>query len=173
MKKSSLIFTFLFLAITANSHYCMGADESKEADNENQKELEEIWTSHNFKHFPSKNKGWSKGTVKRTKTAPAKYMPGLAIKELEEFVIKNGTLVNGAKVMEFNDSVGATSGRETDMVRVETNGVNFHGQPYTPEKVYRAVRESLSPKAVAQARVSPFKIKKPIKTKKQKRKPRR
>jgi len=53
MKKPSLIFTLLCLTITATSHYCMGCDERKEADDTNLTEqFEETWTSHNYKHFP-------------------------------------------------------------------------------------------------------------------------
>ncbi len=55
--------------------------------------------------------------------------------------------------MQFNEPIGATNGRETDVSRVETNGLNFHGRPFTSEKAYKVSK-------IAQARLSPFKIKK-------------
>ncbi|TBM12765.1 RHS repeat-associated core domain-containing protein [Hafnia alvei] len=50
------------------------------------------WTSHNYKHFPQKNKSW-KDIIKSTKTGPVKYTHDVDIKNLEYDVFNTGNPV--------------------------------------------------------------------------------
>lgn len=99
-----------------------------------------VWTSHGYKHFAPKNVPW-KEVVKSTKRGPAKYLPGTDVESLERMVWEKGTLVNNArgwKVMEFDEIIGASGGKETRYVRVEMSSGTIHGHPITEEE-YRAL----------------------------------
>jgi RHS repeat-associated protein len=102
--------------------------------------LEEVtWSSYAGKHTSSRNVPWKK-IVEATTTGPAKYRPGINIRQLEEAVWKNGTPVcNGKpwKVAEFSSDIGASGGRASRWVRVEESGGAIHGHPITPEEFYK------------------------------------
>lgn len=90
------------------------------------------WTSHRNKHVVNKNANWS-DVVKSTKHGEAKYKPGINIEALERYAWEYGTpTTNGRtwRVMKFEDTIGANSGKETKFMRVEyTSGGVIHGHP--------------------------------------------
>lgn len=56
---------------------------------------------------------------------------------------ENGTdVTNGKtwKVMEFDEVIGATSGKETMYVRVEYSGGTIHGHPITLEEFNKQLK---------------------------------
>ncbi|MBO0473472.1 hypothetical protein JZO86_07115 [Enterococcus ureasiticus] len=91
------------------------------------------WTNHGYKHYPPKNMKW-KDIVSSTKNGPAKYKEGINIEQLERKVWKEGKNVSNGKpwkVMEFDDIIGASSGKETRFMRVEKSSNTIHGHPIT------------------------------------------
>ncbi len=94
------------------------------------------WTNHGYKHYPSKNVDW-KDVVKSTTDGPAKYTPGTNVEGLERKVWAEGVEVTNGKnwkVMELDDVVGASGGKETKYIRVEESGGTIHGHPITEEE---------------------------------------
>lgn len=90
-------------------------------------------TNHGYKHFPQKNLTWKK-VIKSTKNGPAKYMPDINIEQLERMVWESGTPVTNGKtwkVMEFDNIIGASAGKETRFMRVEMSAGTIHGHPIT------------------------------------------
>ena len=100
------------------------------------------WTNHGFKHFAPKNMSW-KNVVKSTKSGPAKYLKGAEIEALERMVWKNGTdVTNGKtwKVMEFDEVIGASLGKETKYMRVEFSSGTIHGHPITKSEYNKLLK---------------------------------
>jgi len=164
MKKHSLIFVFLCLPVTTNLLHCMNYEESDDCKS-NKSPIKLIqWTTHKYKHHLPPSEIWAKKIIKSTKHGPAKYRPDINIEELERAVWHNGTPTSdkSIKIMEFNEEIGATSGKKTKFIRVEINDVNaIHGRPLTPERAIRALEmDDISP-----VNLTPY-----LKSKKRKRK---
>ena len=86
-------------------------------------------------HIAPKNVPWKK-IVEGTTSGVAKYSPDINIESLERFVWENGTqTTNGRnwKVMEFDEVVGASAGKEVRWVRVEESAGTIHGHPIIHE----------------------------------------
>lgn len=94
------------------------------------------WTNHGYKHYPPKNVDW-KDVVKSTTNGPAKYTPGMNVEALERKVWAEGVEVTNGKnwkIMELDNVVGASGGKETKYIRVEESGGTIHGHPITEEE---------------------------------------
>lgn len=90
-----------------------------------------VWTPYNGKHVAPKGVSWEK-IVESTKKDPAKYVPGTNVRELELKVFENGTPVTNGKpwkVMEFKHVIGASEGKPSMWVRVESTANTIHGHP--------------------------------------------
>ncbi|OGY75451.1 MAG: hypothetical protein A2550_03625 [Candidatus Jacksonbacteria bacterium RIFOXYD2_FULL_43_21] len=87
------------------------------------------------RHLSPNNIPW-KNIVEGTTSGVAKYRPGLNVEALERYVWEKGTQVtNGRnwKVMEFDETIGASAGKEVQWVRVEESAGGIHGHPITKE----------------------------------------
>jgi len=159
MKKHTLTLIFLYLSATTSLFYCM-EDKGKKQNTKTSKKIQkkknkklaksnaksdtsqtefektEIlnWSSHNFKHFASKNRPWTKKQIKTSKKAV--YRPDLDVEKLERMIWGKGTRIsNEQKVMEFDAIIGASSSKETRCSRVEINSLNtIHGRPLSPKR---------------------------------------
>ncbi|MCD5327176.1 RHS repeat-associated core domain-containing protein, partial [Chromobacterium piscinae] len=103
------------------------------------------WTSHGGKHVPSKNASW-KDTVKSTKTGAAKYKPEVNIQALERSAWATGTPVSTGgkntswKVASMPDVIGASEGKETNLMRVECSQGVIHGHPISQTEYNKLTR---------------------------------
>jgi RHS repeat-associated protein len=92
------------------------------------------WTSHGNKHVAPKNTPW-KEVVSSTKTGAAKYKPGTNIEMTERSVWATETPVSTGgknttwKVAALPGIIGASEGKETNLVRVECSQGIIHGHP--------------------------------------------
>ncbi len=92
------------------------------------------WTPHGNKHKSpplSKKLTWDQ-VVKSTEKGPAKYLPNTQISTLEKLAWDTGTPVTNGKtwkVKVFDETIGATEGKETIYMRVEMSAGTIHGHP--------------------------------------------
>ncbi len=94
------------------------------------------WTAHGFKHVAKKGISWKK-IINGTKSGPAKYSRNIDIEKVERYVWKNGdNVVTGKKwkIMEFDEVIGASNGKESIWIRVESSGGTIHGHPIKVEE---------------------------------------
>jgi pyocin large subunit-like protein len=82
------------------------------------------WVSHDNKHIANKNFPWKK-IIEGTKHGPAKYAQNMNVDDIEKLerkVWNEGISVetkgSSYKIMEFDDVIGASSGKETNYVMV-------------------------------------------------------
>ncbi|ANY68036.1 hypothetical protein BBD42_17315 [Paenibacillus sp. BIHB 4019] len=106
-----------------------------------------IWKNY-LKHDYRTLKGYKKMTWSdirsTTKNGAAMYKPGIDIESLERYAWENGTpTTNGKtwKVMKFSEVIGATLGKDTKYMRIEsTNGDTIHGHPITEEEYKKLLK---------------------------------
>lgn len=78
-----------------------------------------------------------KDIIASTKSGPAKYKPGTGIEVLERNVFKHREeSTNGKlwKVMAFENTIGASEGKESRWVRVELSAKKIHGHPISEQE---------------------------------------
>jgi pyocin large subunit-like protein len=107
-----------------------------------------IQLNHRYKHVANKNIPW-KNIVKGTKHGDAKYIQNLNTKDIEKLERKvwdNGVKIeqNGktVSIMEFDDVIGASSGKETNYVMVEMSGDFIHGRPIDATTYKKLLKKS-------------------------------
>ncbi len=113
-----------------------------DATSEGAGSAEAKWTNHGYKHFPAKNANWN-DVVKSTKSGPAKYKLGTDVEALERKVWHEGTQVTNGKnwkIMEFDDVIGASGGKETKYIRVEESSGTIHGHPITEDEYKKLIK---------------------------------
>lgn len=89
------------------------------------------WTAHGYKHSPQKNMPW-KDVINSTKSGPAKYKPEINIEALEREAYRNGIPTNNQKpwkVKKYNNTIGASDGKQSPWIRVELSANTIHGHP--------------------------------------------
>eukprot|EP01133_Synstelium_polycarpum_P000138 gene138-163_t len=87
------------------------------------------WTPYGYKHSPSKNLAWE-DIVSSTRYGPAKYKPGINIEKLEREAYKNGVPSTHAKpwkLREYPQVIGASDGKPSYWVRIESSAGVIHG----------------------------------------------
>ncbi|NWB22975.1 MULTISPECIES: hypothetical protein [unclassified Pseudomonas] len=97
------------------------------------------WTSYGYKHSPSKNLAWE-DIVSSTRYGPAKYKPGINIEKLEREAYKNGVPSTHAKpwkLREYPQVIGASDGKPSYWVRIESSAGVIHGHPVSEQEFRR------------------------------------
>ena len=105
------------------------------------------WSNHGNKHVPSSSLEWKKIVKDTGGGKAAKYKHGINIEALEKQAWEHGIKVSTPagknvvyKIFQVDHIIGASDGKETNMMRVECSQGVIHGHPITPANFQKLLK---------------------------------